>query len=41
MASTRPPVARALGALALAAFLAAPISAALAQDKPKDQAPIR
>jgi peptidyl-prolyl cis-trans isomerase C len=39
MASTRPPVARALGALALAAFLAAPIAAALAQDKPKDQGP--
>jgi peptidyl-prolyl cis-trans isomerase C len=37
MASTRPPVARALGALALAAFLAAPISAVIAQDKPKDQ----
>jgi peptidyl-prolyl cis-trans isomerase C len=37
MASTRPPVARALGALALAAFLAGPISAAIAQDKPKDQ----
>jgi peptidyl-prolyl cis-trans isomerase C len=36
MASTRPPLARALGALAFAAFLAAPI-AALAQDKPKDQ----
>jgi peptidyl-prolyl cis-trans isomerase C len=39
MASTRPPVARALGALALAAFLAAPIAAAIAQDKPKDQGP--
>ena len=36
MASLRPPVARTLGALALLAFLAAPIAAALAQDKPND-----
>jgi peptidyl-prolyl cis-trans isomerase C len=36
MASTRPSVARALGALAFIAFLTAPISAARAQDKPND-----
>ena len=39
MASTRPPVSRALCALALAACLAAPATAAFAQDQSKDHGP--